>query len=85
LISEGQFVSTEFKVALTSLSANSSSGTDNLTNSELPVAAVLDSGSTTTRLPLDLVQLVFEELGIGQDGVVPCSLAQHNGTLNFGL
>ncbi|KAI9052043.1 hypothetical protein LZ554_004297 [Drepanopeziza brunnea f. sp. 'monogermtubi'] len=79
-----------FIVAFTSLSATSSSGTDQLTPSDYAVAAILDSGTTITLLPDDLAAIVFEELGATvsqQLGaiVVPCDLANNNGTLNYGF
>ncbi|TVY59715.1 putative aspartic-type endopeptidase opsB [Lachnellula suecica] len=79
-----------FTVAFTSLSATSSSGTDVLTPSDYAEAAILDSGTTITLLPDALAEMVFEELGALYEeslgaAVVPCSLANKNGTLNFGF
>jgi len=79
-----------FTVAFTSLSATSSSGTDQLTPSNYAAAAILDSGTTITLLPDDVAQAVFDELGAtvsAQLGavVVPCSLADNSGTLNYGF
>jgi hypothetical protein len=81
---------TSFTVAFTSLSASSSSGTDVLTQPGFAVPAILDSGTTITLLPDDIANLVYEELGgkyyekVGAT-LVPCSLAQNNGTLNYGF
>ncbi|KAH8816399.1 aspartic peptidase domain-containing protein [Xylogone sp. PMI_703] len=81
---------TSFTVAFTSLSATSSSGTDQLTPSDYAEAAILDSGTTITLLPNDIVSAVFEELGAEYDqslgaSVVPCSLADNDGVLTFGF
>jgi hypothetical protein len=77
-----------FTVAFTSLSASSSSGTDQLTPSNYASAAILDSGTTITLLPDDIARTVFEELGAQNSEqlgavVVPCTLAQNTGTLNY--
>ena len=79
-----------FTVAFTSLSAKSSSGEDQLTPSGYAAAAILDSGTTITLLPNDIVDLVYEELGATVSEeldavVVPCSLADHDGTINYGF
>jgi len=79
-----------FTVAFTSLSAHSSSGSDQLTPSNYATAAILDSGTTITLLPDELADAVFQELGAvysRQLGavVVPCDLANNNGTLNYGF
>jgi Eukaryotic aspartyl protease len=77
---------TEFLVAMTSVSATSSSGSDSLTSSGFAVAAVLDSGTSYTLLPNDIAQSIFDEFGatdvLGY-AVVPCALAQKNGTINY--
>jgi hypothetical protein len=77
-------------VAFTSLSATSSSGTDQLTPSGYAQAAILDSGTTITLLPDDIASSVFEELGATVSTqlntvIVPCSLASNTGTLNYGF
>lgn len=80
---------TSFIVAFTSLSATSRTGTDSFTPSGYAEAAILDSGTTLTLLPDDLAEIVFEELGASIDRtlgvVVPCALANVQGTLNFGF
>ncbi|RDL31190.1 Acid protease [Venustampulla echinocandica] len=81
---------TSFTVAFTSLSATSKSGTDMLTPSNFAAAAILDSGTTITLLPDSLAQLVNEELGATYYGrlgatIVPCALANNDGTLDFGF
>lgn len=86
---EGRQV-TSFTVAFTSLSATSSSGSDQLTPSGYAQAAVLDSGTTITLLPNDVIDAVFAELGASVSDklgvpVVPCSLANNPGTLNYGF
>lgn len=81
---------TSFTVAFTSLSATSSSGSDQLTPSSYAQAAILDSGTTITLLPNDVIDAVFAELGASVSEklgvpVVPCSLANNPGTLNYGF
>lgn len=81
---------TSFTVAWTSLSATSSTGTDTLTSAGFVSPAILDSGTTITLLPDDVAALVFEELGatVSQQlgaVVVPCSLGQNSGTINYGF
>jgi hypothetical protein len=53
----------EFNVAMTSVSAGSSSGSDSLASSSFAVAALLDSGSSFTLLPKDIAQSIFDEVG----------------------
>ncbi|KAG0645682.1 putative aspartic-type endopeptidase OPSB [Hyphodiscus hymeniophilus] len=89
-IEGGQNIFASFSVAFTSLSATSSSGTDQLTPAGYATAAILDSGTTITLLPDDIAQQVFQELGaeVSQElgaTVVPCALADKNGTLNYGF
>lgn len=79
-----------FTVAFTSLSATSSTGTDLLTPNNYAEAAILDSGTTITLLPDSIAQSVFEELGATVSEelgavVVPCALANNDGTLNYGF
>ena len=81
---------TSFTVAFTSLSATSSSGSDTLTPANYATAAILDSGTTITLLPDDLAAVVFQELGATVSSqldavVVPCSLADNDGTIDFGF
>ncbi|KAL3419823.1 aspartic-type endopeptidase opsB 1 [Phlyctema vagabunda] len=84
----GEF--TSFTVAFTSLGATSSSGSDVFTPSDYAEAAILDSGTTITLLPNNVANQVFEELGatVSQElgaVVVPCYLADNEGTLNYGF
>ncbi|TAQ87672.1 hypothetical protein B7494_g4023 [Chlorociboria aeruginascens] len=83
-------VITSFTVALTSVSVTSPSGTDQLTPAGYAEPAILDSGTTITLLPDAIAEVVLEELGASFSRevggyVVPCSLADKNGTLNFGF
>lgn len=79
-----------FVVALTSLSAQSPSGSDILTSSAFPIPVVLDSGTTLTYLPTDLASQIWKEVGALyspeiQLAVVPCQLASSKGTFSFGF
>lgn len=81
---------THFLVSLTSLTATSPTGTDILTSPDGPIQVVLDSGSTLTYLPNDVVGKIWEEVGAEyQDtfglAVLPCSHASHPGYFSFGF
>jgi len=81
---------TSFTVAWTSLSVQSSSGTDQLTSTSFAQPAILDSGTTITLLPDEVAAVIFEELGatVSQQlgaVVVPCALASKNGSINYGF
>ncbi|CAG8978664.1 hypothetical protein HYALB_00011761 [Hymenoscyphus albidus] len=81
---------TSFTVALTSVSATSTSGTDMLTPSNYAAAVILDSGTTITLLPDELAASIFQELGATVNQrlgavIVPCALAQKQGTINYGF
>lgn len=81
---------TSFTVALTSVSASSKSGSDQLTPPSFAVPAILDSGTTITLLPDDIAALIFEELGATPEDqlgavLVPCDLAQNTGTISYGF
>lgn len=81
---------TSFTVAWTSLSVESSSGTDQLTPTTFAQPAILDSGTTITLLPDDIAAVVFQELGatVSQQlgaVVVPCSLSNKSGSINYGF
>lgn len=80
----------EFTVAITSLTASSSSGIDELSSIEQPINAVLDSGTTLTYLPQDVADQVWQEVGAEfytpwQIAVLPCSMATSAGNFTFGF
>ncbi|KAJ6443099.1 elongation factor G [Purpureocillium lavendulum] len=79
---------TEFAVTLYSVQATSSSGSDTLTSSQLPVAVVLDSGTSLTYLPQDMATQVWDEVGAVWDSsagaaLLPCSYSNHGGHFSF--
>jgi hypothetical protein len=81
---------TEFLVALTSISVTSSSGTDQLTPSNYALGVVLDSGSSITTLPADIVSLIYREFAATNSsdfgpGIVSCTTEHNSGTINFGF
>jgi hypothetical protein len=83
-------VYTSFTVALTSVQAYSSSGSDTFTSSSLPIAVVLDSGTTLTYLPTDMAQQIWTEVGAiysaaNQIAVIPCSMRNSQGYFSFGF
>ncbi|KAJ6783263.1 hypothetical protein PWT90_10879 [Aphanocladium album] len=82
---------TALTVALTSIEAVSSSGSDWLTISDADVlSTVLDSGSTASRLPNEIAQQIWLEAGaefsgaIGQ-AIIPCSFSKNKGYFSFGF
>ncbi len=88
--SSGQPLFTSFLVALTSVQAVSSSGSDTLTSTQFPIPVVLDSGTTLSYLPTDIAIQVWNEVGAVYSNdiglaVVPCSLADNGGVFNFGF
>lgn len=81
---------TQFLVALTTVSATSPSGTDALGSQSFPVSAVLDSGTTFTLLPPDLVSAIWAEAGVVNKEeagpLVPCSFSRASqGSFVFGF
>lgn len=78
---------TRFTVALTGVTASSSTGTDVLTPDGYAIPAILDSGTSLTILPNDLTALIYQEFNVLIDDyygpTVPCSTAQVDGTINF--
>lgn len=77
-----------FIVALTSVHAVSSSGTDRLTSHDVPVNVVLDSGTTLSYLPNDLAEQIWQEVGavyIAAYGlaVIPCRMQTSTGYFSF--
>lgn len=81
---------TSFIVALTSVEAVSSSGSDTLTSTSFPVPVVLDSGTTLSYVPQDLAEQIWKETGAVYNAevglaVIPCSLATSGGHFTFGF
>lgn len=79
-----------FLVALTSVKAVSSSGTDTLTSTSFPIAVVLDSGTTLTYVPQDLAEQIWTEVGAEYSAevgmaVIPCGMASSGGHFTFGF
>lgn len=79
-----------FIVALTSLVATSSSGSDVLTSDSFPIQAVLDSGTTLSYLPQDLAHEIWEEVGAVWSpyygvAVLPCAYGRNQGNFTFGF
>lgn len=79
---------TQFSVSIYSLEAESPSGSDRLTTRQFPLAAVLDSGTTLTYLPQDLVESIWQEVGALYDdsvqaAILPCSSSNRPGHFSF--
>jgi elongation factor G len=79
----------EFAVALTSVTAVSKSGSDKLGSASFPAPVILDSGTTVSFLPEDLVAEIYREANVITDdsgtGAVPCSYANAQGYFSFGF
>jgi hypothetical protein len=78
-----------YLVTLTSVSIKDDSGTRLLSTSDLSVAALLDSGTTSSVLPDDVAKAIWGGLGAVIAGpneqLVPCSLKNTNAALIFGF
>ena len=79
-----------FIVALTSIQAVSSSGSDTLTSTSFPIPAVLDSGTTLTYVPQDVAEEIWKEAGAVYNdeagiALIPCSQALSGGHFAFGF
>lgn len=74
-------------MALTSVTAVSSSASDILGSAAFPMAVLLDSGTTFTSLPTDLVNGIYGEVGAELDKdnnpFVACKLASSQGYFSF--
>lgn len=78
-------------VAWTSLSFSADGQSSDITTNDLPIAALLDSGTTETALPDDLAQAINQGLGVVQDqtygSLLPCSAGNDSSvgfTFGFG-
>jgi hypothetical protein len=78
-----------YLVTLTSVSIKDESGTRLLSDSSMSVAALLDSGTTSTVLPDDVAQAIWNGFGAVISGpneeFVPCKLKNSNAALIFGF
>ncbi|OTB17560.1 hypothetical protein K445DRAFT_311052 [Daldinia sp. EC12] len=82
-------VFSSFTVALTSVEASSSSGTDSLA-AEFPIPVILDSGTTFSYLPTELAEQIWQEVGaVYYDEVslalLPCDMENSQGHFSFGF
>ena len=83
---DGQY--SEFIIALTGLSRTSSSDSNPHAYGPLPIAVLLDSGSSLSYLPDSLVNSIYEDLKVTYDsasgtGYVPCSMMNNDVNLTF--
>lgn len=78
-----------YLVTLTSVSIKDDSGTRLLSDSSMSVAALLDSGTTSTVLPDDVANAIWNGFGAVVSGpneeFVPCKLKYTNAALIFGF
>lgn len=86
--SSGNYVYTEFIIALTDLSLTQGGATTNMSSGQLPAPVVLDSGTSLTYLPDNIAQAIFNVVGAQYDSMqgtafAPCSLVNTDATLDF--
>lgn len=79
---------THFQVPLYGIEAVSPSGSDQLGSTELPVLAVLDSGTTLSYIPTEMAEQAWEEVGARWEpefgfAALPCSRANSPGHFAF--
>jgi elongation factor G len=79
-----------FTINMTSMTAKSPTGEDTLTSEGYPIPVVLDSGTTLSFLPADLVVQIWEEAGVEfndilKEGLLPCSRRNSPGLFRFGF
>lgn len=78
-----------YLVTLTSVSIKDDAGTRLLSDPSMSVAALLDSGTTSTILPDDVAKAVWGGLGAviaaANEQLVPCNLKNTNAALIFGF
>jgi hypothetical protein len=79
-----------FRIPLTSVQATSPSGSDTLTTETFPVQVVLDSGTTLSSLPADMVRQMWQVAGAEvsptlQQPLIPCSWRDSPGKFTFGF
>lgn len=77
-----------FYIALTSVSVTNSSGTSKFSSNSLPSAALLDSGSSLTYLPNDIVSDIYQALDVTwessqQTAYLPCSIAKEDYKISY--
>lgn len=87
---DGTDIYDHFRIPLTSVEATSPSGSDALTTEEYPVPVVLDSGTTLSSLPVNLVEQMWEEVGAEfsdtlQQPLIPCYRRNSPGNFTFGF
>ncbi|PKS08673.1 hypothetical protein jhhlp_004726 [Lomentospora prolificans] len=89
-LSSGEEIFDHFRIDLTSVEAESPSGTDTLTTESFPVDVILDSGTTLTSLPIDMVEQMWEEAGaefssVLRQPLIPCYRRDSPGKFTFGF
>lgn len=83
-----QGVFAEFLITLTDVSLSNGGNRVSLNSGDIPVAVLLDSGSSLTYLPDDLTTALYQQVGAKYDdqqqtAFVPCSLADNTSTIDF--
>lgn len=81
---------THFLVSLSSLEATSPTGTDILATKNSSIEVILDSGTTLSYLPQDVVENIWDEVGAVYSNsfgmaILPCSHQSHPGHFSFGF
>lgn len=88
---EGEAHAREFAITLTALTLINENGTEmTITNDNFAVAALLDTGSTYTYLPTDVVVSLTNEVGAQSVkslgvSIIPCEARSYDGTILYGF
>lgn len=78
----------EFLITLTGVTLSNGGSSVSLNSGDTPVAVLVDSGSSLTYLPDNLVTALYKQVGATYDSqqqtaFVPCSLAHNTSTIDF--
>lgn len=80
---------TDFTVALSSVSVKDATGNTAFSQANLALPVILDSGTTATYLPDNIINPIISGVGATNDAdfglVIPCELAASSATFNFGF
>lgn len=88
---EGETHAREFAITLTAITLINENGTEmTLTDTGFAVAVLLDTGSTYTYLPTDIVASLTDEVGAQSVenlgvSIIPCEARNYNGTVLYGF
>jgi len=78
-------VTSQFVVELTSIGITDSTGSTTLTDSSFDYAGLMDSGTTYIHVPTDIYTPLATYFGANSDRTIDCSIANVEGSLDFGF